>query len=82
MFVTVLHSSMTSSVEKGKHALFLQDTSRTNDLNNNWVAVRRTYVFTLQEVEKICRTLQSRVMLVWEGSRTLPFLSHKLPFFS
>ena len=27
-----------------------------------WVAVRRTYVFTLQEVEKICRTLQSHVM--------------------
>ena len=30
-----------------------------------WVAVRRTYVFTLQEVEKICRTLQSHVILVW-----------------
>ena len=29
---------------------------------DNWVAVRRTYVFTLQEVEKICRTLQSHVM--------------------
>ena len=28
-----------------------------------WVAVRRTYVFTLQEVEKICRTLQSHVTL-------------------
>ena len=27
-----------------------------------WVAVRRTYVFTLQEVEKICRTLQSHVI--------------------
>ena len=24
---------------------------------DNWVAVRRTYAFTLQEVEKICRTL-------------------------
>ena len=36
----------------------------------NWVAVRRTYVFTFQEVEKICRTLQSHVMLVWERSRT------------
>ena len=32
---------------------------------NYWVAVRRTYVFTLQEVEKICRTLQSHVILVW-----------------
>ena len=30
-----------------------------------WVAVSRTYVFTLQEVEKICRTLQSHVVLVW-----------------
>ena len=40
----------------------------------NWVAVRRTYVFTLQEVEKICRTLQSHVMLVWERSRTASFL--------
>ena len=30
-----------------------------------WVAVRRTYVFTLQEVEKICLTLQSHVILVW-----------------
>ena len=27
-----------------------------------WVAVRRTYVFTLQEVEKICWTLRSHVM--------------------
>ena len=34
------------------------------------VAVRRTHVFTFQEVEKICRTLQSHVMLIWEGSRT------------
>ena len=32
---------------------------------NNWVAVRRTYVFTSQEVEKICRTLQSHMILVW-----------------
>ena len=30
-----------------------------------WVAVRRTYVFTLQEVEKICRTIQSHVILAW-----------------
>ena len=35
-----------------------------------------------KEVEKICRTLQSHVMLIWEGSRTASFLSHKLPFFS
>ena len=27
--------------------------------------VRRTYVFTLQEVEEICRTLQNHVMQVW-----------------
>ena len=33
-------------------------------VNIYWVAVRRTYVFTSQEVEKICRTLQSHVMLV------------------
>ena len=44
----------------------------------NWVAVRRTYVFTLQEVEKICRTFQSHMMLV---SEQLPVSDHKLPFF-
>ena len=32
-------------------------------VNSYWVAVRQTYVFTLQEVEKICRTLQSHVIL-------------------
>ena len=42
-----------------------------------------TYVFTLQEVKKICRTLQSHVMLVYgKEAEQLPFLSHKLPFFS
>ena len=58
-----------------------------------WVAVRRTYVFTLQEVEKICRTLQSHLMQVWtmtfwllapdpDKAEPLPVLSNKLPFFS
>ena len=57
-----------------------------------WVPVRRTYVFTLQEVEKICRTLQSHVMQVWtmtfwllapdpDKAEPLPVLSNKLPFF-
>ena len=35
------------------------------NMSCDWVAVRRTYVFTLQEVEKICRTLQSNVMQHW-----------------
>ena len=40
-----------------------------------WVAIRRTYVFTSQEVEKICRTLQSHVILVWTiRSRIASFL--------
>ena len=62
-------------------------------LVHNWVAVRRTYVFTLQGVEKICRTLQSHVMQVWtmtfwllapdpDKAEPLPVLSNKLPFFS
>ena len=49
--------------------------------------------FTLQEVEKICRTLQSHVMQVWtmtfwllapdpDKAEPLPVLSNKLPFFS
>ena len=61
--------------------------------SDNWVAVRRIYVFTLQEVEKICRTLQSHVMQVWtmtfwllapdpDKAEPLPVLSNKLPFFS
>ena len=29
-----------------------------------WIAVKGTYVFTLQEMEKICRILQSHAMLV------------------
>ena len=56
---------------------------------NYWVALRRTYVFTLQEVEKICRTLQSHVMQVWtmtfwllapnpDKAEPLPVLSSKL----
>ena len=49
--------------------------------NACWVAVRRTYVFTLQEVKKICRTLQSHVMLVWEGSRTASFFKRQVAIF-
>ena len=53
-------------------------------VNSCWsyrVAVRRTYVFTLQEVKKICRTLQSHVMLVWEGSRTASFFKPQVAIF-
>ena len=57
-----------------------------------WVAVRRTYLFTLQEVEKICRTLQSHVMLhcttsYWfsaqdsDEAELLPVSKNKLQFF-
>ena len=46
-----------------------------------WVAIRRTYVFTLQEVEKIYLTLQSHVMLVWEGSRTASVLEPQVAIF-
>ena len=54
-----------------------------------WVAVRRTYVFTLQEVEKICRTLQSHLTLhrtisYWlsaDEAELLPVSRNKLPFF-
>ena len=45
------------------------------------VAVRRTYVFTLQQVEKICRTLQSHVMLVCEESRTASFFKLQVAIF-
>ena len=51
----------------------------------------QTYVLTLQEVEKICRTSQSHVMLVrtignlalcsrCDEAEQLPVLTHKLPF--
>ena len=40
-------------------------------IHYNWVTVRRTYVFTLQEVEKICQTLQSHVM----QHRTINYLA-------
>ena len=57
------------------------------------VALRRTYVFSLQEVEKICGILQSHVMQVWTitfwllapdsgKAEPLPILSNKLPFVS
>ena len=35
----------------------------------------------LQEVKKICRTLQSHVMLVWEGSRTASFFKPQVAIF-
>ena len=50
--------------------LFYKNYEVTSRTSTYWVAVRRTHVFTLQEVEKICQTLQSHVMLIWEGSRT------------
>ena len=72
---------------------FMKRIQSVSDRFGYWVAVRRTYVFTLQEVEKICRTLQSHVMQVWtmtfwllapdpDKAEPLPVLSNKLPFFS
>ena len=52
--------------DRGKQGVALNKKFLFHLVNSyNWVAVRRTYVFTLQEVEKICRILQSHVMLVW-----------------
>ena len=59
------------------------DPSKKSDFSFNcyWVAIRRTHVFTLQEVEKICQTLQSYVMLVWEESRTASFSKPQVAIF-
>ena len=87
-----------SRVSRNFSTIFCPELSENFEIFNQrnlcyWVAVRRTYVFTLQEVEKICRTLQSHVMQVWtmtfwllapdpDKAESLPVLSNKLPFFS